>query len=103
MAKEKLNEYGLTKEEMAEIKRGEELIEVTLFKDNDKYKEDVYVAVGGKNCVIKRGVPVKIKRKYYLALKQSNAQDDSSAGISVLFQLDAKIIQRIKPDLLADT
>ena len=81
MAKEKLNEYGLTKEEMAEIKRGEELIEVTLFKDNDKYKEDVYVAVGGKNCVIKRGVPVKIKRKYYLALKQSNAQDDAAAKL----------------------
>ena len=81
MAKEKLNEYGLTKEEMAEIKRGEELIEVTLFKDNEKYKEDVYVAVGGKNCVIKRGVPVKIKRKYYLALKQSNAQDDAAAKL----------------------
>ena len=39
-----------------------ELVEVKLFKDNNKYKDDVYVSVNGENCVIKRGEKVKIKR-----------------------------------------
>ena len=72
---------GLTEEELLEIKRNEEYIEVKLFKDNDKYKDDVYVAVGDKNCVIKRGVPVKIKRKFYLALKETDEQDFKTAKL----------------------
>ena len=32
----------------------EEYIAIKLFKDNDRYKDDVYVAINGKNCVIKR-------------------------------------------------
>lgn len=72
---------GLTEAELAEIKRNEEYVEVRLFKDNEKYTDDVYVAVGGQNCVIKRGVPVKIKRKFYLALCQSNDQDLKTARL----------------------
>lgn len=60
---------------MAEIKKNEEYVEVKLFKDSEKYKDDVYVAVGDQNCVIKRGVPVKIKRKFLLAINQSTDQD----------------------------
>lgn len=52
-----------------------ELVEVRLFKDNNKYKDDVFVAVNGENCVIKRGVPVKIKRKFALLLETSDMQD----------------------------
>ena len=39
----------------------EEYIAIKLFKDNDRYKDDVYVAVNGHNCLIKRGEWVKIK------------------------------------------
>lgn len=52
-----------------------ELVEVKLFKDNNKYKDDVYVAVNGENCVIKRGEKVKVKRKFAEVLDNSDLQD----------------------------
>lgn len=52
-----------------------EYVEVELFKDNNKYKDDVFVAVNGENCVIKRGEKVKIKRKFAKALENSKIQD----------------------------
>lgn len=56
-----------------------ELVAVKLFRDNDRYKDDVYVAVNGQNCVIKRGEWVKIKRKFALVLDQSEIQDIKTA------------------------
>ena len=56
-----------------------EYVEVRLFKDNEKYKDDVYVAINGHNCVIKRGEWVKIKRKFALVLDQSEIQDMQTA------------------------
>ena len=52
-----------------------ELVEVKLFKDNNKYKDDVFVAVNGENCVIKRGEKVLIKRKFAEVLDNSDLQD----------------------------
>ena len=52
-----------------------ELVEVKLFKDNNKYKDDVYVSVNGENCQIKRGEKVKIKRKFADVLDKSDLQD----------------------------
>lgn len=52
-----------------------ELVKVKLFKDNDKYKDDVFVAVNGENCVIQRGVEVMIKRKFAHVLDNSDLQD----------------------------
>jgi len=53
----------------------DELVEVKLFKDNNKYKDDVFVSVNGENCVIKRGEKVKIKRKFAEVLDCSDLQD----------------------------
>ena len=53
----------------------EEYVEIKLFKDNGKYKDDVYVSVNGENCVIKRGIKTKIKKKFALVLEQSDMQD----------------------------
>ena len=53
----------------------EEYVEVYLFKDNNKYKDDVFVSVNGENCVIKRGEKVKIKRKFAEVLEHSAHQD----------------------------
>lgn len=68
-----------TAERAAEIEadrlRGEELVEVKLFKDTGKYKDDVFVGVNGENCVIKRGERVQIKRKYAEVLDHSEHQD----------------------------
>ena len=59
----------------------EEYIAIKLFKDNDRYKDDVYVAINGKNCVIKRGEWVRIKRKFALVLDQSEIQDSKAAAL----------------------
>lgn len=56
-----------------------EYVAVKLFRDNDRYKDDVYVAVNGHNCLIKRGEWVKIKRKFALVLDQSEIQDIQTA------------------------
>lgn len=71
-----------SKEEAEKAKKAKELadymeeyVEVKLFKDNDKYKDDVFVQVNGENCVIKRGERVKIKRKFAEVLDHSEHQD----------------------------
>ena len=56
-----------------------ELVTVKLFKDTDKYKDDVFVAVNGKGMIVPRGKEVKIPRKYAIALKNSEAQDSFAA------------------------
>ena len=61
--------------------RLDEYVEVELFRDNDRYKDDVFVAVGGENCLIKRGEPVRIKRKLALVLEQSRRQDIKTAEL----------------------
>lgn len=57
----------------------EEYVEIQLFKDGKDYKDDVFVSCNGENCLIKRGVPVKVKRKFALILEQSAQQDVSAA------------------------
>ena len=59
----------------ADKERGEELVEIKLFRDNDKYKDDVFVGCNGENVVIQRGVKVKIKRKFAEILDHSELQD----------------------------
>ena len=56
-----------------------EPVAVKLFRDTDRYKDDVYVAINGQNCVIKRGEWVKIKRKFAMVLDQSEIQDIKTA------------------------
>ena len=63
-----------------EKKRMEEYVTIQLLKDDGKYKDDVYVAVNGQNCVIQRGVPVKIKRKFALELAKSQFEDQRTAA-----------------------
>ena len=68
-----------------EAKKAEEYwneeVEIQLFKDNGKYKDDVYVAVNGQNCLIQRGKPVRVKRKFAETLKRSLEQDNETADM----------------------
>ena len=64
-----------------ETSRENELVPVHLFKDSDKYKDDVFVAVNGKSVQIKRGVTVNVKRKFADVLEQSMAQDTRTASM----------------------
>lgn len=77
-AKASVNENLSDKQKKAAEKEKEyynELVEIELFKDNSKYKDDVFVAVNGVGCIVPRGKKVKIKRKYALALEDSMKQD----------------------------
>ena len=67
------------KEPVKDSKYYNELVTVKLFKDTDKYKDDVFVAVNGKGMIVPRGKEVKIPRKYAIALKNSEAQDSFAA------------------------
>ncbi len=58
-----------------------EYVEIRLFRDNEKYKDDVYVAINGKNCLIRRGVWTRIRRKFALLLDQSEIQDLRTAEL----------------------
>ena len=40
----------LEEKRKADLARGEEYVEVKLFKDNGRYKDPVFVAVNGENC-----------------------------------------------------
>ena len=80
MADAKATASGELTEEQKKAREKEEayyneLVEVKLFKDNNKYKDDVFVSVNGENCVIKRGEKVKIKRKFAEVLDNSDLQD----------------------------
>lgn len=52
-----------------------ELVEVKLFKDNNKYKDDVFVGVNGETCQLQRGEKVLVKRKFAEVLENSDLQD----------------------------
>ena len=52
-----------------------ELVKIELFKDDDRYADDVFVAVNGVGMVVPRGKEVKIPRKYALAIANSQSQD----------------------------
>lgn len=65
----------------APMEAGEELVSVRLFKDNDKYKGDVFVAVNGQSVLIRRGERVEIKKKFAEVLEQSLDQDQRTAGL----------------------
>ena len=53
----------------------DELVPVKLFRDDNRYKDDVFVAVNGKTMLIKRGEKVMIPRKFALVLENSEEQD----------------------------
>ena len=81
----------------ASVSNGDELVEVLLFKDSERYKDDVFVAVNGETCQIKRGVPVKIKRKFAEVLQHSMQQDAATAQLiereSGLFRQEARVFE----------
>ena len=66
-----------------------ELVSIRLFKDNDRYKDDVFVAVNGVGMIVPRGIEVKIPRKYAEALFNSEQQNSFAAWYQAKLQSDA--------------
>ncbi|MBQ9980176.1 MAG: hypothetical protein IJP23_03870 [Oscillospiraceae bacterium] len=59
----------------------DEYVEIKLFKDGKDYKNSVFVAVNGENCLIPRGQWFRVKRKFALVLDQSEIQDQRTAEL----------------------
>lgn len=64
----------------------EELVEIMLFKDSDKYSDDLVVTLNGKNYQIKRGVKVMVPRKVQLVIEDSMKQ----AGLATDYEEEAQ-------------
>lgn len=64
------------------IEKPDDYVELRLFKDGDKYKDDVLVGINGYMCRIKRGIPVKIKRCFAKVISDS---EDSVANVNASF------------------
>lgn len=65
-----------------------EKVTIKLFKDNAKYRDDVYVAVNDRTFLIKRGVEVSVPRFVEEVLKNSLSQDEYVALLVEKLQAD---------------
>lgn len=63
----------------------EERVPIRLFKDGDRYADDVFVCVNGEACQIQRGVEVQVKRKFALVLADGRTQDEAAARLAAEF------------------
>lgn len=61
--------------------KASDLVPIRLFKDNDKYKDDVFVAVNGHSFQIRRGETVMVPDYVAEVLEQSMAQDNATANL----------------------
>lgn len=66
---------------MAEAKKTVKTVKFTAFKDDDKYKDDIFVSVNGKRYQIKRGVEVEIPESVYKVLVNSQGQDQAAFNL----------------------
>lgn len=80
----------LKEEDIMSIKDNKDMndkVTIKLFKDNKKYKEDVFVSVNGENFLIQRGVEVEVPRYIKEVLDNSFKQDiETSTLIETLAQ-----------------
>ena len=60
---------------------GEEMVTIRLFKDNERYKDDVFVAINGRSFQIKRGESVQVPKCVADVLEQSMDQDAATAKL----------------------
>ena len=69
-------------EEKKTAQEPEERVTIELFKDNDKYRDDLVVGVNGKYYQIQRGIPVSVPRSVAEVIANSKAQDSAAADYS---------------------
>ena len=69
---------------------------VTLFKDADRYKDDLFVGLNGVGLNIKRGVPVKLKRKFARVIEESQIMDVQTSNAII------KAVEQFEKDTAAN-
>lgn len=57
----------------------EKMVKIKLFKDNGKYKDDVFVGLNGRNYQIQRGVEVEVPEGVAEILELSEKMDNETA------------------------
>lgn len=67
------------KEEEVKKMTGWEPVQIRLFKDNNKYKEPLYVSVNNRSFHIPRGITVTVPYCIAKVIEQSQAQDERTA------------------------
>ena len=55
-------------------------VHIRLFRDNGRYKEDLFVSVNGVNYKIRRGVDVEVPPEVAEVLEHSQLQDERTAA-----------------------
>ena len=73
-------EAQMFKELEEQKKHLEDPVTIQLFKDGNKYKDDVFVGWNDRNFLIQRGVPVTVPRGVAEILQQSQEQDFRAAA-----------------------
>ena len=71
-----------------------DLVPITLFKDNDRYKDDVKVGLNGKLYVIERGKTVMIPKPVREILDHQAEQDRRTANMISQMESDYKSIEK---------
>jgi hypothetical protein len=61
-----------------QVDNTEEMVEFIAFKDDGRYKDDIYVGINGKGYIIKRGEKVMIPRSVYEVLMNSQSQSQAA-------------------------
>ena len=57
------------------------MVKIKLFKDNNKYSNDVFVGVNGENYLIQRGKTVEVPDYIAEVLEHSMEQDEKTAEL----------------------
>ena len=55
-------------------------VRIRLFKDNSRYKGDLFVSVNGDSYLIQRGMDVKVPKAVAEVLEHSQQQDEYTAA-----------------------
>ena len=73
-------------------------VRIRLFKDNSRYKGDLFVSVNGVNYKIRRGVEVEVPPEVAEVLEHSQMQDElTAARIAAAENAAQKTRNRQKP------
>ena len=81
-SEEKAPEENQPEEKQTSAVNKRKTVKFQLFKDNDKYKGDLFVGVNGVGYLLKRGVPLELPVGVYNAVRNSGEQLQMAQALS---------------------
>ena len=72
----------------------DEMVEIELFYDGERYKDDVFVQVNGKSVLIKRGEKVKVTKAVAEVIQNSLQQKAQAAELMNKLQRDYQLASK---------